>query len=334
MMKLVNSALLLVALGCGSESGMVAPTRGAEANRPSLTVRYSDWSEPVNLGSGVNSGSPDQGVFVSRDELTLYFVSQRPAPEGFGANDIYVSTRESRDAPWGRGVNLGPRVNTAGTESTPALSSNEKELFVATNGRGGTTGLDIWVWSRHDHRSPLDWQAPERLEGGVNSVANDLGAAPFYDRGTRTLTLYFYSVRSGGAGCRDLYRSTQGEDGVFSPAVRLTELNTSSEDEQPAIRRDGLEMFFISNYPDKPCLGPGTPGGDIYVSTRGSTSEPWGTPVNLGAPINTLRAEGRPALSFDGKSLYFFSDGHGGEGGTDLFVSTRTELDDDDGVPE
>jgi hypothetical protein len=28
------------------------------------------------------------------------------------------------------------------------------------------------------------------------------------------------------------------------------ELNTSFEDEQPAIRRDGLEMFFVSNRHD------------------------------------------------------------------------------------
>jgi hypothetical protein len=66
---------------------------------------------------------------------------------------------------------------------------------------------------------------------------------------------------------------------------------------------------------------------DIYVSTRASTSDPCGPPVNLGRPINTAGAEGRPAISFDGTRLYFFSDGHTGSGSTDLFVSTRTELD-------
>jgi len=54
--------------------------------------------------------------------------------------------------------------------------------------------------------------------------------------------------------------------------------------------------------------------------------------VNLGSLINTAGVEQRPALSFDGRSLYFFSNGHGGLGLTDLFVSTRTKLDDfDDG---
>jgi hypothetical protein len=127
-----------------------------------------------------------------------------------------------------------------------------------------------------------------------------------------------------------MYSSTQGDNGEFTPAVPLAELNSSREDEQAAIRRDGLEMFFISNrdHPGTGCLGPGvTTGNDIFVSTRASASDPWGPAVNLGAPINTVGGEGRPAISFDGTRLYFFSDGHGGLGSTDLFVSTRTELD-------
>jgi len=319
---------LLLAVGCGSQAGLIDPATRGEGTGPSLAFgHYSDWSDPVNLGPAINTEFPDQGPYVSKDELTLYFASQRP--EGIGANDIYVSTRLSKSDPWGPGVNLGSVINTPGTESTPALSPDGKLLYFATNGRGGTSGLDIWVSARSDKEDPLGWGVPVKLEGGVNSPAADLGPAPFYDRRTKTLTLYFYSTRSGGSGCRDLYTSTLGENGAFTPAVPITELNTSSEDEQPAIRADGLEIFFASNRPTTPCLAPGTAGpSDIYVSTRASTSAPWGPPVNLGLPVNTPGAEARPALSFDGRSLYFFSDGHGGEGGTDLFVSTRTRLDD------
>jgi len=57
-----------------------------------------------------------------------------------------------------------------------------------------------------------------------------------------------------------------------------------------------------------------------------------GPPMNLGPVINTVGLERRPALSFDGRSLYFFSNGHGGSGLTDLFVSTRTRRDGFDDV--
>jgi WD40 repeat protein len=331
-------AALFFAIGCGSDSGMIDPAPQGEGTRPSLmSGRYSDWSDPVNLGPAINTAFPDQGPYVSKDELSLYFASQRPAPEGVGANDLYVSTRKHKHDAWGPGVNLGSVINTPLTESTPALSRDEKLLYFASNGHPGASGVDIWVSARKDKRDPLGWGVPVKLVGGVNSAADDLGPAPFYDRRTKTLTLYFYSVRSGGLGCRDIYGSTQRANGEFSPAVHVTELNTPSDDEQPAIRRDGLEIFFSSNRPATPCQPPGTPvASDIYVSTRASTSHPWLPPENLGPPINTSCvegrpscAEGRPALSFDGRSLYFFSDGHGGEGSTDLFVSTRTRLDDD-----
>jgi hypothetical protein len=334
-MKLASSVpILLVATACGAETGMVDPANQGQGNKPSLTsARYSEWSKPVNLGTTINSAATDQGAYISKDELSLYFVSQRTGPGAFGANDIYVSTREHEDAAWGRGQNLGPEINTTGTESTPALSRDEELLYFATN-LGGTSpsGLDIWVAARHNRRDPLAWDNPVKLGSGINSASNDLGPAPFYDPKTKTLTLYFYSVRPGGEGCRDMYSSTLGHDREFTPAVPLAELNTEFEDEQPAIRRDGLEMFFVSNRDDPraACLGPGVvTGTDLYVSTRVSTSEPWGPPRNLGTPVNTAGGEGRPAISFDGTRLYFYSDGHGGSGSTDLFVSTRTELDDE-----
>jgi Tol biopolymer transport system component len=306
------------------------PTQGADTDPSLVSARYSEWSTPVNLGSTINSTSSDQGPYVSKDALSLYFVSQRTG--GFGANDIYVSTREHEDDLWGPGQNLGATINTTGTESTPALSRDEKLLYFATN-LGGTSpsGLDIWTAARHNRQDPLAWDNLVKLGSGVNSASNDLGPAPFYDNKAKTLTLYFYSVRPGGSGCRDMYSSTRSENGEFTTAVPLAELNTSFEDEQPAIRRDGLEMFFVSNRHDPGigCLGPGALGtSDIYVSTRASTSDRWGPPANLGTTINTAGAEGRPAISFDGTKLYFFSDGYGGSGGTDLFVSTRTELDD------
>jgi WD40 repeat protein len=53
---------------------------------------------------------------------------------------------------------------------------------------------------------------------------------------------------------------------------------------------------------------------------------PWSEPVNLGATINSSFADGGPALSKDGLSLYFGSDRPGGFGGFDLWVSQRATV--------
>ena len=60
------------------------------------------------------------------------------------------------------------------------------------------------------------------------------------------------------------------------------DLNTPSVDGCPIQSPDGLSLFMASNRPE------GHGGLDIWVSTRASTRDPWGAPVNLPAPINSL----------------------------------------------
>ena len=55
------------------------------------------WSTPVNLGPTVNSTAFDGAPALSFDGTTLYFFSARPG--GFGANDLYVTTRTRLGGP-------------------------------------------------------------------------------------------------------------------------------------------------------------------------------------------------------------------------------------------
>ena len=61
---------------------------------------------------------------------------------------------------------------------------------------------------------------------------------------------------------------------------------------------------------------------DIYVSLR-DENDIWGVPFNIGDSINTIFTERSPFLHPDMKTLYFSSDGHGGLGKLDVFMSTR-----------
>lgn len=58
------------------------------------------------------------------------------------------------------------------------------------------------------------------------------------------------------------------------------------------------------------------------------TQNGWGTAVNLGPNINTAYCERSPILSRNLKTLYFISDGHGGLGYGDVYVATRTDIED------
>ena len=51
---------------------------------------FDAWSEPINLGSPLNSELVDVQPYISSDRETLFFASNRP---GGGPTDLYMSTR-------------------------------------------------------------------------------------------------------------------------------------------------------------------------------------------------------------------------------------------------
>jgi Tol biopolymer transport system component len=101
------------------------------------------WTTPENVGAPVNSSSREYDPFIAPDESYLIFTSERPG--GLGRADLYVSPRLP-DGSWGTPVNLGPGVNTAGSEYTPMLSPDGRYLFFTSGGAGSD---DIyWVDAR------------------------------------------------------------------------------------------------------------------------------------------------------------------------------------------
>jgi len=277
--------------------------------------KYSDWSEPINLGPNVNSTSMDRAPAISKDGLSLYFASNRL---GFGGEDIYVSQRESRDDEWGPAMNLGPTINTIDyNEQVPAFSRDGHLLFFASNRTEGSFGgVDIWVSRRENTHDDFGWQQPENLGAGVNSAALDEGPSYFENDETGVPQLYFSSgmLRPGGAG---IYVSEQAADGSFGPAVRVI---VSVANVRPSIRHDGLEIFFTSNRP-----GSIASSQDLWVATRESVFDAWSEPINLGSPLNSELVDVQAYISSDRETLFFASNRPGG-GPTDIYMSTRTKL--------
>jgi hypothetical protein len=296
--------------------------------------RYSDWSAPVNLGPVINSASSDQQPAISKDGRSLYFTSNRPG--GLGGFDMYVSQRANVNDPWGPPVNLGPTVNTTSNEGNPAFSRDGHLMFFQSDRPGGLGLIDIWASRRVDKHDDFGWQTPVNLGAGVNSAAGDQAPSYFENDGNGehdeegVPQLFFASDRPGGPGALDIYMSEQTAGGCFGPAVLVTELSSPGGDSRPSIRHDGLEIFLQSSRVGSIGLN------DLWVATRASTLDPWSTPVNLGATINTVFAEQNPYLSSDNTTLFFISDRPGGFGGLDLYMITRTKLrghgdrDDDD----
>jgi Tol biopolymer transport system component len=273
------------------------------------TAEWGDWAPATPLDE-LNTPTATEGCpNLVRSRHVLLFASNRPG--GFGGLDLYVSYWDAAHKQWGAPINLGPEINTAANEQCPLLMPNGKTLIFVSNRPGGLGGLDLWVTRRHDRRDVFSWDTPQNLTV-LNSSGDDFGPGMYQEHG-RTV-LYFNSNRAGGAGGHDLYISTEGRDGTFSSPTPAAGLNTASNEEFPALTKDGLEIFFASDRP-------GTLGGlDLWHATRLSTSDPWSTPTNLGPAVNSTASEGRSTISWDGTTLIFHSNR---AGSVDLFETSR-----------
>lgn len=270
---------------------------------------WTSWPAATAL-TEINTTTAVEGCpFITRSGQDLYFASNRPG--GFGNLDLYVSHWDAAAKQWGTPVNLGPEINTAANEQCPLLLQTSGDLIFVSDRSGGAGGLDLWITERRDRRDDFGWEAPVNL-AALNTSAGEFGPGSYEENGQTVL--YFNSSRAEGSGLNDLYVSTQSRDGTFSAPTPAAGLNTSFEEQFASLSKNGLEIFFSSNRT-------GTLGGlDLWYATRASTSDAWGTAVNLGSAVNSTFAEGRSGISWDGTTLFF----HSNRAGTvDLYETTR-----------
>lgn len=148
------------------------------------------WEEPIPL----NINQPDaweSTPALAPDGRTLYFSSNRKG--GYGGLDLYSAQMDGRGR-FSRVRNLGPEINTAGSELFPHVADNGK-LYFSSDGHPGYGMLDIFVVNRANGKTVV-----ENLGQPVNSPADDFGIHLFKaDRG------FFTSNREGGKGDDDIY---------------------------------------------------------------------------------------------------------------------------------
>ena len=270
---------------------------------------YADFTlgTPTNLGPIVNSSSTDWSPSISVDGLSLYFNSNRP--DGYGSHDLWVTTRPTIYDPWGTPENLGPTVNSSAHEAFPSISTDGLSLFFESSRPGGYGGYDLWVTRRATKDDP--WSEPFNLGSMVNSSSNDATPGISADG----LSLFFESDQSDGYGNFDIFVTTRTTpDADWAAPVNLgATVNSSSWDGGPRISADGLALFFFSRRPG------GSGNYDLWVTTRETTNDDWGIPVNLGPTVNHSVGEGMGSISADGLLLFFDSDQPGGVGDVDLW---------------
>ncbi len=227
---------------------------------------------------------------------------------GLIAGLVLLGGRAMADFMFGTPVNLGPAVNSGGSDGSPDVSADGLTLYFDSLRAEGLGSWDIWMTTRPTTDS--EWGPARPLPSPVNTYYSDSGPSISSDG----LSLYFASERPGGYGGPDLYVASRRsiEEPWGTPMNLGRTVNSSSYDNHPSISADGLTLFF----------GSARDGGyDLYMTQRATTDSEWIAPVSLGSATNTGYNELSPNISSDGLSLFFDRRGAGGD--RDIWVLAR-----------
>jgi hypothetical protein len=293
---------------------------------------FGPWSDPQRVDA-IDTAAAEGCPIEAPDGLSLYFASNRAAPEAQGKQDIWRAFRATVQSPWGAAENLGAPVNTPEFDYCPTPFAGGGLLFVSSQQTaddcfpgdtppppptGGPSAGDIFA-TREDPANV--WSAPVNL-GCYPNGPNTPGAefSPSRVQTAEGTFLFFSSNGYPDSQGQDIYMSQMLDDGTVTAGVRVAELSTAADDRMPNVRADGLEIVFSSNR-----VG-GSFDQDIYVATRANTHSAWSTPQRIDTPsINTTASETRASLSGDGTRLYFGRKIDVDDPG-DVFVATRERL--------
>lgn len=141
------------------------------------------------------------------------------------------------------------------------------------------------------------------------------GPVAFDETGTK---MAFTRNNYEGASANDIKKlmlfTSEYKDGKWSKAEGMPFNSAEYSVGHASLSPDGNTMYFASDMPG------GYGGIDIYKTVKqGGT---WSAPINLGPTVNTEGREMFPFIDYDGKTLFYASDGHYGLGGLDLFMSS------------
>ncbi|MBN3521426.1 OmpA family protein [Algoriphagus lutimaris] len=254
--------------------------------------------------------------------------------KGVGADSIQVAALLKLQGKRKVKVEGVEGLNSSGSDFTLAKDKNGNRYF--TSDRGGTypskmSGIRIDGRNKIFSEEKQDYTDREYFsvyrqdgDGNVSEVVSNVPdtynfSDPSY---AKEQGLLFYSVTRGITKVRknreivvqpEIYYSKVNEDGTlegftpvpFNDSIGYAVMN-------PYVDEEAKRLYFTSDMPG------GLGGTDLYYSEYDEDMN-FGTPVNLGATVNT---PGNESHAFrNGDKFYFSSTGHRGLGGMDIFMA-------------
>ena len=210
-------------------------------------------------------------------------------------------------------------LNSAADEQIPILSANGKTIFFTRGHHAENTGGkadkgDVWLSHFSDSAG---WSEPKKLPAPIN---NQFYNGVFDLSGDKLLLYSIY--RNGQPPLPGISMSNSVSwpmNWKMPQSSGIKYFQNKSANNGNTISRDG--KIIILSLESFKSLG----AEDLYVSVWDASENGWTEPKNLGDQINTKLQELTPFLAPDKKTLFFSTNGRGGIGSRDVFVSQRLD---------
>lgn len=217
-------------------------------------------------------------------------------------------------------INLGPNINSQYSELFPVLTPDETVMFFTRQGDSQNVGYaknpndeDIWYSVKLPDGS---WAPAAHLPGVLNTELPN-GVRAINSTATH---LYLQNIyNADGTGAKGFSMSTKQEDGAWSfpQALEIEDYYNDTTISMMTISND--EQHMILSLKRKDGLGK----HDLYISNHLDGMR-WSQP-QLITELSNAGDDISPFITFDDHTIYFSTDGRGGLGGYDLFISHRLD---------
>lgn len=217
-------------------------------------------------------------------------------------------------------INLGGNLNSEFSDLFPIVTPDEMLLLFVRKGAPENAGFaerkddeDIWYAVRQEDGG---WSKAARLPGPLNTAVYD-GVRAINSTGTR---LYLQNVyRPDGTRGKGFSVSTKGKDGRWSYPDSLAIEDYYNDTTTAAMTISSDEQTIVFSLQRKDGKGQ----HDLYVS-HNKGGNVWTRPAPI-VSLNTPLDEVSPFIAYDDRTLYFSTNGLGGVGSHDLFVTHRLD---------
>ncbi|WP_343763533.1 OmpA family protein [Gangjinia marincola] len=216
--------------------------------------------------------------------------------------------------------NLGSQINDGVDDLAPHISADGKTIYFVRDSHPQNVGIrknkddqDIWVSTQN---STGEWQQAQNMGEPINNEVYNFPVSISPDE--QTIYLYGHYDKYGRPSGAGISYSTKTASGWSVPKnIEIKKYYTKVRQVSMFMSQNKKYLLMAINPKSGKHL-------DLYVSFQ-EKEDKYGRPIYMGNTINTDANEVTPFLASDNKTLYFSSNGHGGRGSNDIFVTKRLD---------